>query len=47
MLELLFNPGRAVEMAQNAIGKIKNVYNWEIISQQIAGLYKDVIENKQ
>jgi glycogen synthase len=45
ILELLFNPDRAIGMAHSGSDKTERMYNWEIISQQIIELYRDVINN--
>ncbi|HHW49430.1 MAG TPA: glycosyltransferase family 4 protein [Clostridiaceae bacterium] len=43
ILELLFNPCLAEKIKRNAIDKIKNVYNWDIISKKMSNIYKEII----
>lgn len=44
VLEILFNPGKAEEMAKRAIEKVNKIYNWDIISRQTADVYREVAE---
>lgn len=45
ILELLYNPELVDCIKQNALDKVKNVYNWRLIAEQTAGVYSEVIKN--
>lgn len=44
ILEILYNPDKAEKMKEKALEKVKNIYNWENISQQIINVYGQVVE---
>jgi len=44
ILELLFNPGKAEEMIKRALDKVKNFYNWDIISSQTEDVYREIFD---
>jgi glycogen synthase len=43
ILELLFNPDRALNMVQKATKKVNQFYNWETITEKTLELYSEVI----
>lgn len=45
ILELLFNPELVSSIKQNALNKIKDVYNWELITKKTAEIYTEIIKN--
>lgn len=47
ILEILKKPEKAVKMKNKAFEKIKNVYNWEVISRQTLELYEEVLAQRK
>lgn len=43
ILAILNNPEKADDMKKKAFEKVKAVYNWDIISEQILDIYKNVV----
>lgn len=43
ILELLFNNGMAKNIKKKAFEKVNNIYNWNVISEQVLRVYEDVM----
>lgn len=43
ILEILHNPEKAKEMKDNAMEKVRCIYNWDIISEMVLGAYKAIL----
>jgi glycosyltransferase involved in cell wall biosynthesis len=46
MIEILQNPGRAAEMAQNGIGLVRDRYSWDGIAPTLEKAYEDVLAGR-
>jgi glycogen synthase len=44
IIEILYNSERAEDMKKEAIAKVKNIYNWDIIAKSTMDVYKEVLE---
>jgi glycogen(starch) synthase len=43
ILELLFNPEKAVSIRRKALSKVHKQYNWDTIAQQTASVYRQIL----
>jgi len=43
ILEILCSPKKAQEMKENALEKVKRIYNWDVISDIVLKAYEDII----
>lgn len=45
IIALLYHPELYDKIKENAMNKVKTVYNWDIIAQQTLSIYQDVLES--
>lgn len=47
ILEILHNPDKADEMKKRALEKVHRIYNWDVISHQVTGVYQEIINESK